>query len=372
MKRFGNLYNEICTFENLLLAFYKARKGKRRSANVAAFEVNMEWEILQLLEELKSENYIPGEYRTFLIHDPKKRMISAAPFRDRVVHHALCNIIEPIFEPTLIFDTYANRVGKGTHAGIRRCQEYTRRYPYVLKADIKKYFPSIDHEILKKIIARKIKCRSTLRLINLIIDNSNPQEPVADYFPGDDLFSFQQRRKGLPMGNLTSQFFANLYLSPFDHFVKEELGVKGYIRYVDDMVLFHHEKRTLHEIEQTIRHYLATKLRLLLHEKKTTVSPTKVGVPFLGQRVFATHRRLRRQNVQRFKKRLDKRLRAYLDGEISPDTFEIQLNSWLGHARQADTFRFRYKVFWYLRRQGLNLLTKGDAWKLLEQQRPKK
>ncbi|MCB0567738.1 MAG: hypothetical protein KDD01_25500 [Phaeodactylibacter sp.] len=372
MKRFGNLYNKICTFENLLLAFYKARRGKRSNDNVAAFEANMEWELLRLLEELKVENYCPGAYRTFQIHDPKERMISAAPFRDRVVHHALCNIIEPIFEPTLIFDTYANRTGKGTHAGIRRCQEFTRRYPYVLKTDIKKYFPSIDHGILKNIIARKIKCRPTLRLINLIIDNSNLQEPVQDYFPGDDLFSLQDRRKGLPMGNLTSQFFANLYLSPFDHFVKEALGIKGYIRYVDDMVLFHHKKQALHEAEQAIRHFLATKLRLRLHEKKTNIFPSKVGITFLGQRVFTSHRRLKRENVQRFKKRLDERLNAYLCGEISPETFEMQLNSWLGHARQTDTFRFRRKVFWYLRSRGLNLFTKDNAWKLLEQQRPKK
>lgn len=144
MKRFGNLYNDICAISNLRQAFYKARKGKKKTHPIAAFEVNLEWELLRLHEELTNRSYHPGQYNTFKIYDPKERMISAAPFRDRVVHHALCNIIEPIFEPTLISDTYANRKGKGTHAGIHRCQHFLRQYQFVLKADIRKYFPSID------------------------------------------------------------------------------------------------------------------------------------------------------------------------------------------------------------------------------------
>lgn len=372
MKRFGNLFEKIATFDNLLAAFYKARKGKRRKENVAAFEVNLEWELLRLLEELKTDAYRPGSYRTFTIRDPKQRMISAAPFRVRVVHHALCNVIEPVFEPTLISDTYANRPGKGAHAGIRRCQEFARRFRYVLKADIAKYFPSIDHSILKNIIARKIKCAKTLRLIDLIIDNSNPPEPVQFCLPGDDLFTPLLRRKGLPMGNLTSQFFANLYLSPLDHFIKEELRIPGYVRYVDDFVLFHDKKSELHEIEQRIRIFLASELRLVLHDRKTNIFPTEKGITFLGQRVFTTHRRLRRENLQRFKKRLAKRLDAYRTGNIHPETFELQLNSWLGHARQADTWRLRRKIFYHLIEEGLNLFEKGAAWKLLEQPRSKK
>ncbi|MDX1912149.1 MAG: reverse transcriptase/maturase family protein [Saprospiraceae bacterium] len=371
MKRLGGLFDRIGMFGNLLSAFYKARKGKRQNHNVAAFEANLEWELLRLAEELNTGAYQPGAYRTFLIHDPKQRMISAAPFRDRVVHHALCNIIEPIFEPVFIPHTYANRKGKGTHAGIRYCQECVRKYRYVLKADIRKYFPGIDHEILKNIIARKIKCPRTLQLIDRIIDNSNPQEIVLDCFPGDDLFTAILRRKGLPMGNLTSQFFANLYLSPLDHFIKEELQIAGYARYVDDFVIFHPDKKRLHEVEVQIRDFLATRLRLSLHERKTFIAPTADGITFLGQRVFATHRRLKGENVRRFKKRLQKRLDAYLNGEIMPDTFETQLNSWLGHARQADTWRLRRKIFWQIREAGLNLHLKDRAWKLLERPRYK-
>lgn len=321
-----------------------------------------------MLEELRTEAYQPGPYRTFYIHDPKKRMISAAPFRDRVVHHALCNIIEPLFEPTFIYDTYANRKGKGTHAGIRRCQQFLRQYKYVLKADIRKYFPSIDHGILKGLIARKIKCSRTLALIGKIIDNSNSQESVPDYFPGDDLFTLSKRRKGLPMGNLTSQFFANLYLSPFDHFAKEQLGFKGYVRYVDDFVCFDNDKSRLHQTKAEMQRFMASELRLLLHPQKSQVFPTKNGVTFLGQRVFTTHRRLKRENVQRFRKRLAIRLKDYEAGKISPELMECQLNSWLGHAKQADTFRLRKRIFFHLRKQGLNLFkTDRFAWRLLEQ-----
>lgn len=366
MKRIGYLYDQICTFDNLLQAFYKARKGKRNHPNVAAFEVNLEPELFRLLEELSDGIYRPGPYRTFHIRDPKKRMISAAPFRDRVVHHALCNIIEPIFDKTLIPYTYANRKGKGTHAGIRRCQELMRQYPYVLKADIRKYFPSIDHQILKAIIARKIKCPRTLALIDLIIDNSNPQEPVPDLFPGDDLFTPATRRKGLPMGNLTSQFFANIYLSPFDHFVREELGIPAYLRYVDDFVLFAPDKDRLHRAKEAIRDYLARELRLLLHPRKCEVSPVRDGITFLGQRIFLTHRRLRRENVQRLRRRLRLCVQQYHARKLSPEKLECRLNSWLGHARQADTWRLRRRILRDLRSAGLNLLeTPKQAWVLL-------
>lgn len=365
MKRFGNLYPQIYTFDNLLSAYKKARKGKRNNPTVAKFEVNMEYELLQLQKELQTETYQPGSYTTFMIYDPKKRMISAAPFRDRVVHHALCNIIEPLFEPTFIFDTYANRKGKGTHTAIIRCQQYLRKYDYVLKADIRKYFPSIDHQLLKQAIRRKLKCPATLRLIETIIDNSNPQEIVPDYFPQDDLFSNIKRRKGLPMGNLTSQFFANLYLSKFDHFVKEKLQVKGYIRYVDDFVLFHNDKKELAAIKDAITLFLQKEARLYVHPNKTQISPSSKGITFLGQRIFKTHRRLNRNNVVRFYRRLEKRLRDYKAGILTPEKLGCQLNSWKGHALYADTWNLRQKIFTALSNESVGIFEKEDVWKIL-------
>ncbi len=236
MKTFKNLFQKISSFENLLLAAHKAAKGKRENANVLNFFFKLEENLFQLGEELTRQSYRPGSYSTFRIYDPKPRMISAAPFRDRVVHHALINIIEPFFKRSFIFDSYANRVGKGTHKAIRRYQEFLRRYNFVLKCDIKKYFPSIDHEILKQLIRRTIFDQKTLWLLDTIIDGSNPQAPILDYFPRDELFTPFIRRKGLPIGNLTSQFFANVYLNPLDHFVKENLRCQGYLRYVDDCV----------------------------------------------------------------------------------------------------------------------------------------
>jgi len=252
MKRYGDLFGRLVSFENLLLAFLKASKGKKSNPQVGDFALRLEEELLLLQRELMDKTYSPGPYRTFYIYEKKKRMISAAPFRDRVVHHALCNIIGPIFERGFIYDSYANRVGKGTHRAVGRCSEFARKNPYVLKLDIKKYFPSIDHEILKGLIRRRIKDPEVLWLCDLVIDSSNPQEQVLEWFPGDDLFAPVERRKGLPIGNQTSQFFANLYLDPLDHFVKEVLGCRYYIRYVDDILVFGPEKGYLWDVKEEI------------------------------------------------------------------------------------------------------------------------
>jgi retron-type reverse transcriptase len=187
MKRYGNLWTEIVAYENLLLAAQKAQKSKRYRPNVLIFNYNRELELQKLQEQLINQTYCPGNYRTFKINDPKVRLISAAPYRDRVVHHALCNIIQPILERSLIANTYANRAGYGTHRALRCFTKYARSSRYILQCDVKKYFPSIDHEILKTLIRRKIKCDRTLWLIELIIDRSNKQEFVLDYFPGDTL-----------------------------------------------------------------------------------------------------------------------------------------------------------------------------------------
>lgn len=293
-------------------------------------------------------------------------MISAAPYRDRVVHHALCNIIEPVFEKSFIFDTYANRKGKGSHAAIHRCQDYLRQYKYYLKTDIRKYFPSIDHQILKQVIRQKIGCTKTLQLIDLIIDNSNPQEFVGNYFEGDTLFTLSERRKGLPMGNLTSQYFANIYLTDFDHFVKEELGVP-YIRYVDDFVLFHDDKAVLHELNHRIIRFLSDTKRLLLHDNKTIIAPSERGITFLGQRIFQTHRLLKKVNIRRFYKKLKAKTLNFKNKLLTTKDLETSLNAWVGHAVQADTHRLREKikrkiVFGY----GLDMVvSKKGAWLVL-------
>ena len=186
MKRYGNLYPQIVDFNNLYFTAKKAQKGKRYKDNVLEFNYHLETELLTLQKELEQQTYQPGDYRTFHITDPKSRLISASPYRDRVIHHALCNIIIPIFERTFIDESYANRIGFGSHRALRRFIQYARSHRYVLQCDISKYFPSIDHEILKKQLRRKLKCHKTLWLIDKIIDNSNEQEPVIHYFTGDN------------------------------------------------------------------------------------------------------------------------------------------------------------------------------------------
>jgi RNA-directed DNA polymerase len=209
-KRLDDLFGAIATFTALRAAARSAIKGKRNKPMPAAFMAGLEREILKLERELQEATYRPGGYVAIRIEDPKPRLISAAPFRDRVVHHALCVVIEPIFERGFIFDSYANRVAKGTHAAVARYERFRNRSAYVLRGDIFRYFPAIDHEILKRDIRRRIACERTLSLIDAIIDGSNAQEPVYIHYPGDDLLTPWERRRGLPLGNLTSQFFANL------------------------------------------------------------------------------------------------------------------------------------------------------------------
>lgn len=343
MKRIGNLYGKICSFENLYLAACRARRGKRYRPDVAAFHHDLEKELLRLREELRRESYQPGSYRAFRIRDPKPRLISAAAYRDRVVHHAVCQVIEPIFDRAFIFDSYANRRGKGTHKALDRCTSFSRRFPYVLKCDLEKYFPSIDHEILKARLARKLKCRDTLWLLGEIIDNSNPQEDIIRHFPCDTLLTPLERRRGLPIGNLTSQFFANVYLDGFDHVVQQDLRCPAYVRFSDDFLIFKESKEELREMRQTLQKYL-NGLRLCLHPRKCQVAPTRAGVDFLGWLVFPDHRLIRRTTGVRFQRRLRSLQDEYAQGLISLTMVRSSLMSWLGHLKHGDTWGFKKKL----------------------------
>lgn len=344
MKRYGKLYPQMVEFENLLLAAKKAQKGKRYRENVLEFNYNLERELISLQQELNQKTYQPGNYRTFHIKKPKIRMISAAPYRDRVVHHALCNIIVPIFERTFIQDSYANRVGFGTHKALRRFTKFARSSRYILQCDLQKYFPSIDHQILQQIIRRKIKCPDSLWLIDKIIDNSNEQVASIEYFPGDDLLAPLNRKKGLPIGNLTSQFFANVMMNPFDHFIKEELKVTKYLRYVDDFALFGDDRVFLAEARVAIEEYLAN-LRLKIHPIKSQLFETKHGASFLGFRILEDQIRVKTDNLRRARQRL-KRLQAeYAEGKIEWSKINQSLTSWVAHLQHGNTWQLRQKLF---------------------------
>lgn len=345
MKRHNHLWVEIIDFGNLLAAANKAQRGKRYRDSVLSFNHNLEKNLLKLKNDLKSKTYTPGGYKTFTILEPKPRMISAAPYRDRVVHHALYNIIQPIFESTFIDDSYANRTGFGTHRALHRLTEFARSSRYVLQCDIKKYFATIDHEILKQLIRRKIKCQDTLWLIDKIIDNSNEQETVIEYFPGDDTITPAQRRRGLPVGNLTSQFSANIYLNGFDHFVKEELKVKKYVRYVDDFALFADDKEFLAHARLAVEKYLGASLRLKIHPVKSQLFETKEGINFLGFRVLPDRIRVRTENLRRVKRRLKIMQKDFGKGKITIYKVSQRVKSWIAHLEHGDTWRLRSKIF---------------------------
>lgn len=343
MKRVGNLWPQVLAFENLLKAARQAQCGKRFRGNVLAFNYRLEPELFRLQQELRYQTYQPGGYRTFRIFEPKPRLISAAPYRDRVVHHALCNMIVPIFERTFIRDSYANRTGFGTHRALQRFTQFARSHRYILQCDIQKYFPTIDHAILKQVIRRTIKCPQTLWLMDLIIDHSNPQDTIVEYFPGDDLLSPYQRRRGLPIGNLTSQFLANCYLNGFDHFVKEQLRASHYLRYVDDFALFSDDAGWLAEARQAIETYLTT-LRLKIHPIKSQLFETRIGANFVGFRVLPDRIRVRNSNLRRSRQRLRHLQASYTQGERSLPQVSQSMQSWFAHLQHGNTWRLRQRI----------------------------
>jgi retron-type reverse transcriptase len=344
MESSNEPFQRVCRWENLLLAYQQASKGKRGHGSAAAFEHQLADRLVELRDDLLSQRYRPGPYRHFQVHDPKTRKISAAPFRDRVVHHALCNVIEPVFERGFIADSYANRVGKGTHKAIDRLQQFSRRYTYVLRLDVVQHFPSIDHEVLLAELFRHVADPGIRWLMEVIVASGvgilDDQYSMV-FFPGDDLFAMA-RPRGLPIGNLTSQFWSNCYLNPLDHFIKRELRCRGYLRYVDDMALFSDDKRELWEWRDAIIERLAS-LRLTLHSGAQAM-PVGHGIPWLGFIVYPTHRRLKGRNVRRFASRFRQRWQDYCEGRINFGEFDASMQGWINHVRYADTWGLRRKL----------------------------
>ncbi len=331
MKRAGGLFERVCAFENLLLAAHKAQACKRYRVPVLEFNARLEDNLQVLRRELLDGSYRPGRHRHFRIYEPKTRWISAAPYRDRVVHHALCKVVEPVLDRRLIFDCWANRVGKGSHRAILRCQRFAGRFRYALKMDVRKYFPSIDHATLKAQLRRVLKDPRVLELLDRIIDQGENPEPAVAYFAGDDLFTPHVRSRGLPIGNLTSQLLANFHLADFDHWVKRSLGSRGYLRFVDDVVLFDDSKARLAEWRKAARVKLAS-LRLRLHDRKCVIRRTDEGLPFLGYVVRPERLRVRGETVRRYRRRLRHK-------PVGSEDRARSLAAWQGHVALAGSFR---------------------------------
>jgi hypothetical protein len=310
-KKHRNLIDRITTIENLRLAYEKTARGKKMSFGYLEFKEYAEANLLLIQEELKDNAYKIGDYREFVIYEPKPRLISALDFKDRLVQHAVCNVVSPIFEKTLMPNTFACRVGYGTHAGARFVQSRLRhgQYKYFLKTDYSKYFPSIDRPILHKMIERKIACNATLAILREII-------------PPDG--------KGIPIGSLTSQLFANVYGNAADRFIHFDLKQREWARYMDDIVLLGNDKDELMDSFLRINDFSMNLLELRIG--KWQISPTSRGVNFLGYRIWASHKLLRKDSVTRAKRKIARFLKTNDQESLKKFTA-----SWSGHAKWADT-----------------------------------
>lgn len=345
MKTYKNLYQKFCAMNNLELAFRKARKGKSKKTYVIAFENNLEEELQKLHNELCSFTYKPQSLKRFIVRDPKTRTIHASDFRDRVVYHALVNILEPIFEKSFIYDSYASRKGKGTHKALLRFDTFLRKVSkngqlinnyydnncingYVFKADIKKYFDTVNHILLLGFIKRKIKDNNIIWLIEKILNN------------------FGMKTKGMPLGNLTSQFFANVYLTQLDYFVKHKLKVRFYLRYVDDFIILHRDKNKLYDYKSKIEKYI-TNLKLELHLDKSKILPLRKGIGFVGYRVFYHYKLLRKSNKKSFEKAFKRKLDFYKNGLLGKEDCIHFLEGWFGYAQWANTYNYRKNIMEY-------------------------
>lgn len=326
-KTYNNLWERVIDYENLHKAFLKARKGKRFQIDVLRFSERLEENLINIQNHLLWESWRPGKYRSFITHEPKKRFIQAPPFKDRVVHHALVQIIEPLFEKKFIYHSYACRKGKGTHEAVIKTQEYLRvaaakwgsEAAYVLKADVSKYFPSIDHRILFDILARTIRDKSVLRLCWIIIKAGG------------------SGHTGIPVGALTSQLFANVYLDQLDHFMKDQLGLPYYIRYMDDWVVFGHNKRFLRDIMLLAVGFITEGLRLRINPN-TQIFPIRHGVDFCGYRMWVTHALPRKRNVKRAKVRFSKLADQYSKGDVDLHDVSSAVSSFVGYMKHCDSY----------------------------------
>jgi len=321
MRRHGNLFSRIIDLDNLRLAFARARRGKSWQNAVQRVERNLAENLDNLRESLAGKTFCTSPYRTKVIHEPKTRTIYRLPFYpDRIVQHALMNVIEPIWDGMFIADSYACRQGKGLHAGSRKTMKLVRKYRYCLKGDISKFYPSIDHNILFVLVQQKIKCPDTLWLLRNIVYS----------VPGG---------KNVPIGNFTSQWFGNLYMNELDRLVKHDLKVEGYVRYCDDFCLFHEDKRFLHEALGRIRTFLVERLRLRL--SKEDIFPVGRGVDFLGYRHFPKYLLLRKSTAKRVKARVRKLPDLLAWGKLSLEQFRSSLASTLGWLKWANAHNFR-------------------------------
>ncbi|MFH1111902.1 MAG: reverse transcriptase/maturase family protein [Patescibacteria group bacterium] len=345
MKIYKNLFNKIISLANLFSAWDKFKHDKQQKRDVQKFSWQLEQNIFQLHHDLKYHMYKHQPYTSFYINDPKQRHIHKASVRDRVLHHAVFSILNPLFEETFISHSFSCRIDKGTHAGVDALESIMRAVSknytvpcFALKCDVQKFFASVDHYILINIISKRIKDDNVMWLLKIIIESF-----VSPLF---SLFS----SKGLPIGNLTSQLFANIYLNELDQFVKHQLGVKHYVRYTDDFVLVANNEAQAYSFINPISRFLEQKLALRLHPKKIIVRKIRQGVDFLGYVVLPHHRVLRSKTKTRMFRKLHQRINQYHNKIVGQQTIDQALQSYLGVLSHANTHELSLELknrYWF-------------------------
>ena len=324
MKRENNLIPLIADPDNLRLAFWKARKAKEGKLDVSEYRKSLDKNLVILRDELLSAHVLVGNYLYFTIYEPKERKICAAPFKERVLHHALMNVCHANFERYQIFDSYASRRGKGTYAALKRSHEFQRKYKWFLKLDVRKYFDSIDHNTLKSLLSKRFKDRVLLQILTKIIDSYKTEAG-----------------KGLPIGNLTSQYFANHYLAVADHYIKEKMQVPAYVRYMDDMVIWSNDKEWLLKSGHKFQAFIESELSLKL--KPFCLNSTDMGLPFLGYLVFPKTILLNSNSRNRFKNKLKQYANKLINAEWNQAEYQTHILPLIAFTKHADTFNLRTK-----------------------------
>lgn len=324
VKKYKNLWKDVIAEENIALAYQKSIKGKRGYASVKRFEKDVQGNLKKIRESLINQTYKTSPYNQRTIYEPKERIIYVLSLNpDRVVHHALMNILIPIFTKMFIKNTFACIKDRGLHKGSILTTKYVRKYKYCLKCDIRKFYPSINHDVLYQMCERKFKEKEILWLLHEIIYSIEGETNV-------------------PIGNLPSQWFGNWYMTPFDRFVTEDLGITAYLRYCDDFCLFSNDKEQLNEAKKKIEIFLRDVLKLKM--SKCDLFRTSQGVDFLGYRHFKGYKLLRRRTAKRVKKRLPVILKKFKEGKITQDRYRSCIESTYGWIKWANTHNFQLKL----------------------------
>lgn len=349
MKTVKNIYEKIYDFDNIYNAYLNARKGKRFRDEVLRFSSNLEENIIDIQNELMWKTYTVGRYRQFVINDPKTRLIMALQFRDRVVQWAIYRQLNPIFDKRFIFDSYGCRDGKGTLAAVNRLQYWLKQTYrrdddyYYLKLDISKFFYSVNHDILMDILGKTIADADVLDLLRTIVSSESneglPNGFIADCYPADKAGELS----GLPIGNLTSQMFANIYLNELDQFCKHTLKIHYYIRYMDDIIILSKDKKELHRFKDEIEQFVNDRLGLCLNNK-TAIRPVSMGIEFVGYRVWSSHKKMRKKSVLKMKRRIREVKHLYKVGRLDITQVKATMASYFGLLKNCNSFNLRKKL----------------------------